>query len=92
MRANILRLLRYGAVSFVIGLGFLMACLVCGVGLLHEPLAIDRSIVAEGLLILGWVAIWRPTDALLYDWWSLAWRRTLLRRLASIPAEIRARP
>jgi hypothetical protein len=52
---------------------------------------VDRAIVDEGLLILGWVALWRPTEALLYDWWPLARRRMLLRRLASIPIEVRTR-
>jgi hypothetical protein len=58
---------------------------------LVAPLGVDRAIVDEGLLILGWVALWRPTEALLYDWWPLARRRTLLRRLASIPIEVRTR-
>ena len=26
-------------------------------------------IVDEGLLILGWVAMWKPLELLLYDWW-----------------------
>jgi len=91
LRADMRRLLRYGAVSFVIGLGFLMACLGLRRWLVARPLAVDRTIVDEGLLILGWVAMWRPTEALLYDWWPMAWRRALLRRLASIPVAIRAR-
>jgi hypothetical protein len=92
LRADILRLLRYGVVSFLIGLGFLMVCLGVRRWFFVQPLAVDRTIVREGLLILGWVAMWRPTEALLYDWWPLAWRRALLRRLASIPVEIRPRP
>jgi hypothetical protein len=89
-RTDILRMLRYGVVSFVIGIAFLVSCL----GLRRTvvaPLGVDRAIVDEGLLILGWVALWRPTEALLYDWWPLARRRTLLRRLASIPIEVRTR-
>jgi hypothetical protein len=92
LRTDILGLLRYGVVSFIIGLGFLMACLGLRRWLVAQPMAVDRTIVGEGLLILGWVAMWRPTEALLYDWWPLAWRRTLLRKLASIAVEIRARP
>jgi hypothetical protein len=92
LRSDILRLLHYGAVSFLIGSGFLIACLVVrGWMVAHLPI-VDRSIAAEGLLILGWVALWRPTEALLYDWWPLVRRRTLLRRLASIPVEVRPRP
>jgi hypothetical protein len=91
LRADTLRLLRFGAISFVIGFGFLMACLGLRSWLVARPLRVDRAIVDEGLLILGWVAMWRPTEALLYDWWPLAWRRTLLRRLAAIPVEVRVR-
>jgi len=38
--------------------------------------------VEEGLIILGWVANWRPIEIFLYDWWPILRRRRLLRRLA----------
>jgi hypothetical protein len=91
LRADILRLLRNGFVSFLVGLGFLMLCLGIRRWFLMRPVGVDRSIFSEGVLILGWVAMWRPTEALLYDWWPLAWRRALLRRLATIPVEVRSR-
>lgn len=90
--ADILRLLRYGAASFVIGLLFLVACLALRRWAIAGAPNIDRAIVDEGLLILGWVALWRPTEVLLYDWWPLARRRAILRRLATLPVEIRATP
>jgi hypothetical protein len=40
-----------------------------------------RQILREGLVIIGWVAIWRPLDVLLYDWWPLGQQRRLLRRI-----------
>ena len=84
-------MLRYGAVSFVIGLTFLIVCLGLRRSLVAHPLVVDRATVDEGLLILGWVALWRPAEALLYyDWWPLARRRALLRRLASIAIEVRS--
>jgi hypothetical protein len=89
-RADILRLLRYGAVSFAIGIVFLIACLALRRVFVASPLLVDRAIVDEGLLILGWVAMWRPTEVLLYDWWPLARRRRLLHLLAAIPIEVRA--
>jgi hypothetical protein len=36
------------------------------------------------------VALWRPTEALLYDWWPLLRQRRLMRRLADIPVEVHA--
>lgn len=89
LRTDLIRLLRYGLVSLVIGLLFLVACLALRRALVTRPAVIDRTIVDEGLLILGWVAMWRPMEALLYDWWPMARRRALLRRLAVIPVEVR---
>jgi hypothetical protein len=36
----------------------------------------------EGLIILGWVANWRPIEIFLYEWWPLVRRRELYRRLS----------
>ncbi len=91
LRADVLRLLHYGAISFLIGFGFLIACLAVRRWMVAHLGFADRSIAGEGLLILGWVAMWRPTEALLYDWWPLMHRRALVRRLASMPVEVRTR-
>jgi hypothetical protein len=45
----------------------------------------------EGLLILGWVANWRPLEIFLYDWWPLTRRRDLYRRLSNAKVLISAR-
>jgi hypothetical protein len=45
--------------------------------------------VEESLLILGWVANWRPLEIFLYDWWPLTRRRDLYRRLAAAAVELR---
>jgi len=29
----------------------------------------------EGLTIIGWVAMWRPIEIFLYDWWPIDHRR-----------------
>lgn len=91
LRSDILQLLRYGAVSFLIGLAFLVACLGIRQWLSAAPSVVEHQTLNEGLLILGWVALWRPTEILLYDWWPLARRRALLKRLATIAVEVRAR-
>lgn len=36
------------------------------------------SFFAEGLIILGWVANWRPIEVFLYDWWPLAAKATIV--------------
>jgi hypothetical protein len=82
-------LLREGRISFVIGLVFLFAC----VSLRHFALALwpgtATQILAEGLLILGWVAMWRPLQIFLYEWWPLRHHGRVYAKLAAMPVEVR---
>jgi hypothetical protein len=83
------RALRQGVVSLGIGLGFLAICI-----LLRQSLAgswAAQSLIDEGLLIMGWVAMWRPIETFLYDWWPIHSRRRLLREIAHLPIEVRSR-
>lgn len=77
------RLMREGRLSLVIGLLFLGACLLgaryMGNLALQHPLG---EFAIESLIIGGWVAMWRPMEIFLYEWWPLARRRSILRRLA----------
>ncbi len=43
------------------------------------------EIFAEGLLILGWVALWRPIETIAFDSWESREQRRLLARLATVP-------
>ena len=45
------------------------------------------EVLREGLLILGWVALWRPVEWVLFDTWEHRQRRSALKRLAA--AEVR---
>jgi len=47
-----------------------------------------REILREGLVITGWVAMWRPLEILLYDWWPLIDERRQLRRLRDTPVSV----
>ena len=41
------------------------------------------DVLREGLLILGWVALWRPVEWVLFDTWDHRQRRSALKRLAT---------
>ncbi len=43
----------------------------------------------EGLIILGWVANWRPLEIFLYEWLPLARQQRLYRRLSEARIEVR---
>lgn len=84
-------LFRVGRVSLLIGLGVLATCVVAArlVGSALGPGYLG-GFFNEGLIILGWVANWRPVQIFLYDWWPLARRRRLFRRLATAGIELRS--
>jgi hypothetical protein len=88
-RRDLHQFLRQGRTSLAIGLAFLIACfsgrelvLTLGQGTFYK-------ILAEGLIIMGWVAMWRPLQIFLYDWWPLRRTGLIHAKLAAIPVEIR---
>jgi len=87
---DIKELFRVGRRALLIGLTVLGVCLALGnlVSDFIAPPALERF-VSEGLVILGWVANWRPAEIFLYDWWPLKRRRDLYRRLAAATVELR---
>jgi hypothetical protein len=46
------------------------------------------NVIREGLIILGWVANWKPFQTFLYDWIPVVRRRRLLRRLEAARVEV----
>jgi cytidylate kinase len=46
------------------------------------------KIVQEGLTIGGWVAMWRPLQIYLYDWWPLRAERRVLERLSRMSVRL----
>lgn len=81
-------LFRVGRRSLAIGVAILIACLMSAhfaVGVFFEDPF--KRLAEESLLILGWVANWRPIEIFLYDWWPLVRRRDLFRRLSSAKVE-----
>jgi len=89
-RRELRDLLKRGQISLAIGLVFLAACLFAGLQI--ERLAGEGSAVGliarEGLLIGGWVAMWRPMEIFLYDWWPIRHAMRLFRKLARTPVEV----
>jgi hypothetical protein len=79
---------RRGRIALAIGSAFLAACLFAR-SLLFASDATVAHIVAEGLLIVGWVAMWGPLDIFLYGWWPIYSRYRLFDRLAQLEVEMR---
>lgn len=78
--------LRFGRISLLIGLLFLAACFEIST-LLKEDTGMFSSIIWEGLIIIGWVMLWKPLEIFLYEWWPLLGKARLYQRLEKIPVE-----
>jgi hypothetical protein len=93
IQRDLKELFRVGRRSLGVGVSILIVCLVsahlAGAYLIGTPF--DR-LVEESFLILGWVANWRPLEIFLYDWWPLARRRDLYRRLSAVTVELKPFP
>ena len=81
-------LMRRGRTSLLIALLFLAACFGLGQALQRAPLGRWNELVALGLDIAGWVAMWRPLEVFLYDWWPVRSDQRLLERLARMKVRL----
>ncbi len=81
LRRRLRQLVRQGQLALLVGIGALVALLSLAELALMIPAVHVRQIVREGLVITGWVAIWRPLDVLLYEWWPVVRQRRLFARI-----------
>ena len=80
-RRELRRLLSEGRTSLIIGLCFLAACLAAADAIGRSGSGDLTAIGREGFIIIGWVAMWRPVQIFLYDWWPLLRRRRIYQSL-----------
>ena len=93
-RADLLRrdlrgLFHRGFISLVIGLALLFACFLSG----HYLVRVfgDGGIaplIRESLVIGGWVAMWRPLEIFLYDWWPILGEKRIRDRLSRVEVRV----
>ncbi len=81
-RTGLRRLLRIGGWSLLIGVSFVAVATVIG-----EWVGVG-SILHESFIIGAWVALWRPLEILLYDWWPILADARLFDRLAAMAVEV----
>jgi hypothetical protein len=88
-RRQLRALLARGRVSLAIGLAFLASSIAIGDGIATWFEDARWSEVArESLLIGGWVAMWRPLEVFLYDWWPVRSDARLFDRMSAMPVSI----
>lgn len=88
-RLDLRQLLKRGRTSLLIGLSFLSACLlIARILIRYWSKGALADIARESLTIGGWVAMWRPMEIYLYDWWPVRQRVKLLDRLSRMDVEL----
>ncbi|MDB6168694.1 MAG: hypothetical protein JWM88_1558 [Verrucomicrobia bacterium] len=81
-------LLRHAHTALAIGLLFMAGCLFLSGLATKLPLPSLAPILREGLIIVGWVAMWRPLEMYLYDWWPVREQWRHLQRLARMQVRV----
>ncbi|MBN9279270.1 MAG: hypothetical protein J0I57_16795 [Hyphomicrobium sp.] len=84
-------LLRVGRWSLGIGIAVLAVCMGLSQTLRTAfPHSALSQLLAEGIIIFGWVANWRPAEIFLYDIWAIRRRVDLYHRLAKAQIELKS--
>jgi hypothetical protein len=81
--------MKYAQMFFVIGLLVLMACLglAQNIEVPNPPGLI--GILREGIVIFGWVSIWKPIELILFDWYPHYEKLRVYRKLLTTEIDIR---
>src|SRR5687768_12517264 len=88
-RQRLRLLFRNGRIALVIGLTVVAASVIAG-DIIEGMLRDSRfgSIIRESLLIGGWVAMWRPLEVFLYEWWPIRSEARLFDRLSRMTVRV----
>ncbi len=79
---------RTGQVSLALGLVLLVVLLSISELIASSSNGAVRAL-REGLAILSWVVMWRPVEALIYDWLPIRRERKTMTRLRYAPVDVR---
>lgn len=81
---RIRRLLREGRQAALVGFVFLAGCTLGAQAVNNMYSGAMSALLGEGLLIIGWVATWRPVSIFLYEWRPMRQEMRIYDRLARL--------
>lgn len=88
-RSELKSFLKRAQVFLVLGIAILMACIGVAQSLtVPQPPGLI-GIIREGIVIFGWVSIWKPIELILFDWYPLFEKLRLYKKLLATEIEIR---
>ncbi|MCX7978349.1 MAG: hypothetical protein N2578_05040 [Bdellovibrionaceae bacterium] len=86
-RLQLKKLFKTAQLFLFVGLITLATCLGTA-GLLPTQGSAALTILREGIVIVGWVSMWRPFELILFDWYPLYDKLRFLRKLIEIEIEV----
>jgi hypothetical protein len=87
-RKALRHLLKQGRISLAIGIVFVSLCLLGADAIGKLGVNPGYNIASQSLTIVGWVAMWRPLQIFLYDWWPLQRQIRLYQRLSAAHIQV----
>jgi hypothetical protein len=85
-------LFRRGRINLLIAVVFLTVAIFIVERLAgYLPESRLALVLREGMIIVGWVAMWRPVEIFLYDWWPIRAEARLFKRLSTMPVSVEYR-
>jgi hypothetical protein len=92
-RKKVRQLLRTGRISLLIGLAFMALMMVLGeAAYTHFKHMGYATLLKESLVIGGWVALWRPAEIFLHEWWPMLSEARLFDRISRIQVQLKSEP
>lgn len=86
---NLRRYVKRAQVFLLIGLLALGACLGFAQSIPTDSKPGFTEILREGIIIFGWVSIWKPIELILFDWYPLYENLRFDRKLFSTEIDVR---
>lgn len=82
------RLLQRGRRNMTIAIIFLFLCLLTIRLLSTLEGGLLKTMLSEGLTIIGWVAMWEPIYVFLYGWWPIVQKRNIYRKILNMDVSV----
>lgn len=91
-RRNLRQLLLRGRTTLLIGVGFIFLIGAISSLLTSFSQAPPIPWIANGLLIVSWVAMWEPVNIFLYGWWPVRRKMKVYEKIAAMQVRVEPSP
>ena len=88
-KRDLKRFIKRAQVFLLIGIVILVSCLFAAQKMGDSTITGSLGIFREGLVIFGWVSIWKPIELVLFDWYPLFEKLRLYSKLVLTEIEVR---